>query len=286
MTFSLSIKRYLKRLLINRTFTVLKGNLKGIKLIISPFLNASVIWKNYEPDKQMALKIFGKELPNFFDIGANVGLHSLLMAKQFPQHTIFAIEPLPENFDYLKKVVQLNDFKNVRLLQSACGATNGEIFFSEGETTLQGHITQDNTALKVQIATLDSIIEKCNMLPSLIKIDVEGAEIDVLEGFTENIAKANPVMIIELHNPRQDRLVADFLIRHDYTIYRLKSNVDDIVAECMLQPIPNLMSTWPDPEGVWGSIVAIPISKMQNYEYMIDRQTSKLSGSVNLTRER
>jgi FkbM family methyltransferase len=260
------IKKQIKQLLLGKSMPVLKGNLRGLRLIMDKNLNASIIWRNYEPDKQLALSIFSEKEKVFFDLGANVGLHSYFIAREFPQNKVFSFEPLPSNAEYIRRIVKLNRFGNIQVHEMACGSFDGQVNFAEGETNLEGKVTPDNTGLSVKIRTLDSIISELNVEPALLKIDVEGAERDVLDGFRQNINLLNPVMVIELHSPKQDKLVAEFLLNHNFEVFRLDALPAALSTKKILARIKNLNATWPDPDGVWANIVAIPRGKLKIYE--------------------
>lgn len=258
-------------MLLGKSVPVLNGNLRGLRLIIDRNLNASVVWRNYEPDKQLALSLFSEKEKHFFDLGANVGLHSYLVASRFPGNRIYSFEPLPENAAYIRRIVKLNNFENIQVHETACGSFDGQVSFATGDTNLQGRITREDTGFSVNIKTLDTITSELGELPGLLKIDVEGAESEVLQGFHRNISLANPVMIIELHSPRQDKLVAAFLLSHDFEIFRLNASAVALSSKKILSVIKKPEASWPDPDGVWGNIVAIPRTKLKTYEQYLDR---------------
>ena len=259
------LKQKIKALVLGRAFPVMRGNLRGTRLIIDRNLNALVIWKDYEPDKQMALSVFSEREKVFFDLGANVGLHSYLIAKKFPGNKIHSFEPLHENVAYIKSIVNLNAFENIQVHELACGSFDGHINFETGATNLQGKITDKDTGLKVNLRTLDSLIEELKIEPALLKIDVEGAERHVLDGFRKNIQRLKPILVIELHNPTQDKLVAEFLLHEGFEIFRLDGSPAALAQGKFLAKIRKPTATWPDPDGVYGNIIAIPPSKMDIY---------------------
>ena len=121
----------------------------------------------------------------FVDVGANNGYFSLLAAKAVgTSGKVYAFEPVPETFSRLKRNVELNRFKNVRLNRLALGMKNStvDINLSGVEDGLNsivsiGHAVSSTT---VKVRTLDSIIEGEDI--DLMKIDVEGYEKQVLMG--------------------------------------------------------------------------------------------------------
>jgi FkbM family methyltransferase len=121
------------------------------------------------------------------DIGANFGLWSYTLEKQFTKN--FAIEPIQEHCDFLT----LNA-PNTTIFQTALGTTTGTIqmqrnFENYGKTRIDN---QGNTS--VSITLLDSL----NLPPAdFIKIDVEGFELEVLQGGKQYIQSSYPLIVME-----------------------------------------------------------------------------------------
>lgn len=256
------IKQTIKSIFFGRTFPVLFGNLKGIKLKLNNLLKGSVLIRNYEPDKQLTFKLFLKENNVFFDIGANVGLHSYYVSKNIPSVDIYSFEPLPENAEYIRQTIKANSFTKINLIECAVSSKSGETYFETNTDNSRGNITNSPKDLKVKLISLDDFTQNKNVYPDVLKIDVEGAEGEVLEGARKLIASHKPIFIIELHSPEQDLYVAKFLHESDYEIYRLNEEAQTESDKLLLR-IKKLNASWPDPEGVFGSIVAIPKEKFK-----------------------
>lgn len=258
------MKKIIRSLLNGMVLPVLGSQLKGLKLRADPVLAFTLFWKNTEPEKHYAYKLFIKDNDVVFDIGANTGMHSYFFSRAFKKTKVYAFEPLPANADYIRDSIHLNKIDNIELINAAVGAKAGEIYFNAGSNNSQGFITDKETALMVKMESLDHFIETRQVSPDFIKIDVEGAESLVLEGFKNYIDKLLPVMIIESHTPDNDRAISTFFQQYPYVIYRLAA-----IKECLkgkpFIAIKNLNSIWPDPDGVWGNIVAIPKSRNEDY---------------------
>lgn len=131
------------------------------------------------------------------DIGANIGLQSVRLSEKFKD--VHSFEPVSTNYECLvKNTGQLN---NVHSYKTALGNTVGTVVIGLSED-LKNHCGafsiekfQENSVIteNVKIDTLDSF----NLVPSLIKIDVEGYESKVLEGAVKTIEKCQPVLILE-----------------------------------------------------------------------------------------
>jgi len=136
------------------------------------------------------------------DVGANIGLWTLHLAKQgFKVH---AFEPDPRTYRILKKNVEKYD---VSVYPCAVGEHNYEaklnIHYHPGHNSIiQKNVDYSGRKITVQVRTLDSFTLD-NV--GLIKIDTEGYEIPVLEGARETIRKFHPRLIIEVHKPYKEQ---------------------------------------------------------------------------------
>ena len=137
----------------------------------------------------------------FFDIGANVGSYTLLASGACKAKSI-SLEPAPSTFDILTKNIQLNALEaNVTLINAGAGAKPGMLKFSVNEDTTNHVLADDEAganAVEVPIVTVDSL-SGANP-PTLMKIDVEGFETEVLRGMPLTLALPQlKAIIIELN---------------------------------------------------------------------------------------
>ena len=134
----------------------------------------------------------------FVDIGSNVGVWTLLASGVVGCKTI-ALEPAPETYKKLESHIILNDIGGkVNCSNIAVGAKDGFINISNGRGALNRVLLKDEKGIQVIQKPLDSIVD--NLIPSLIKIDVEGFENEVIKGGKEILL--NPKLegiIIELN---------------------------------------------------------------------------------------
>ncbi len=124
-----------------------------------------------------------KEKPRIIDCGANIGLSVIFFKTLHPMANIIAIEADPSIFDYLKKNLGELGCDDVSLIQKAVAATNGEVtFFTEGADAgrLGISINGVEKSIKVQCTTIDELIMDQEV--DFLKIDIEGAETDVILG--------------------------------------------------------------------------------------------------------
>lgn len=147
-----------------------------------------------------------------FDVGANVGLFAVDLSRIVgPTGRVFAIEPLSATAELLRANVKSNGCLNVEVVVAAAGAVAGQV-----ELKLARDPAQHSTAtqlpmgqiavgsVKVPCVTLDDLWEGAGRpLVSFVKIDVEGAEEDVLRGAQAMIAACQPPLIVEVHGPQR-----------------------------------------------------------------------------------
>jgi FkbM family methyltransferase len=136
------------------------------------------------------------------DIGANVGLFSLLWGRR-ARH-VYAFEPLPRNVAYLHRTLALNRVRNVTILPWAVSAFDGPTALAPGADVARGHLDSCG-AVPVMAITLDTFLAHYSIVPTLIKIDVEGAEVDVLKGALKTLAAHRPTLLLSTHSPSLTR---------------------------------------------------------------------------------
>ena len=246
------------------TARIFKGHLKGFKFIVSENSGWSPILGRWEPESHRVFASIIKPGQTIFDLGANNGIHSLLFSKLVGKSgKVFSFEPLPENIAEIEKNKTLNGISNIQVVPAAVGNTDGETTFYLGRFNKQGSIvgigSQTGKEVSVQLLTLKTFIEREKIRPDFIKIDIEGAESGALAGFGNMIAQIKPVLFIELHTPEQDEKVGKILRQYQYEAYRLADKqVENDLGIPYLERIKNLELVYPHPDGIWGTILALP----------------------------
>ena len=170
----------------------------------------------------------------FIDIGAHIGKYSILMAKNGMK--VIAFEPDLGSFKILKKNIALNNLNNIKALNLACWDSEKEMKLfklinknTAGSTLLKpfsGYIS--NSFSIVKTTRLDNVVRKLKLLHKdikSIKIDVEGAEIKVLEGATEILKNSHPQIVFEAWDNEKLKQITNFLAKYNYEIKQIdKSN--------------------------------------------------------------
>ncbi|MEK7087609.1 MAG: FkbM family methyltransferase [Patescibacteria group bacterium] len=216
------------------TVRILQGKLKGKKWIKGSGVNG--YWLGSYERKQT--KIFEKTVNKgdvVFDIGANVGFYSLLAAEIVGSSgKVFSFEPLPENVKFLKKHIEINNYKNIFVFDNAVSDKSGHSFFKKEDSRSLGRLS-DSGKFKVEIIAIDDwIASKKLPMPNVMKIDTEGAEMNVLKG-AENTLKANrPIIFLSIHSGESHKKCCGYLLSMGYKLEPIgeadMDSADEILA--------------------------------------------------------
>jgi len=125
-----------------------------------------------------------------YDIGANYGLYTGLIGQALGNVTLISIEPHPENFEILRANLSRNGI-DAECLNYAIAAESGQLSFStDTEQLVTDETGSDHETIAVDVITGDTLRDEHDLpVPTHVKIDVEGAELEVIEGFQETLAR-------------------------------------------------------------------------------------------------
>ncbi|HEY9177364.1 MAG TPA: FkbM family methyltransferase [Flavipsychrobacter sp.] len=167
-----------------------------------------------------------RENDMFGDIGANVGVYSILASVNAGAFAISA-EPVPVTYGHLVRNVKVNNAEDkITALQCGVGDKEGVLKFTDNFDTINGVVLNQDTdehTVSVQVKTLDTIFSDTK--PVLLKIDVEGYEWQVLQGATSVFADATlKAVIIEINGSGKAYGIADedihnFMLSHGFLPY-------------------------------------------------------------------
>jgi FkbM family methyltransferase len=162
------------------------------------------------------------------DIGAAAGYYTLLAASLVGSGgSIVACEPFPGNRRFLQAHVRRNGLGNVRVLSCAVADRNGTANFGGGTGSGTSRLQADG-AIEVSVRRLDDLAAEHDLAPHHVKIDVEGAELDVLRGGEQTFREHQPTIFLSTHGPDVHRACCELL---DAWGYRLQPIVGSSVAE-------------------------------------------------------
>jgi FkbM family methyltransferase len=178
------------------TFPILRGPLAGKKWLLAS--RSNFFWGTYEPEQTQAFQKIIRPGDVVFDVGAHYGYYTLLSsALTGPQGKVFAFEPSPGNIPRLRKHLDINHCNNVIVLELALSDHEGTARFDNQAGSGTGHLATDGR-IEVKITSLD-IISSRLPVPNVLKIDCEGAEIEVLKGGENTIRAAKPAIFLSTH---------------------------------------------------------------------------------------
>jgi FkbM family methyltransferase len=161
---------------------------------------------NYELEVQQALARLLRRGDVFYDVGANAGFYSLLAATLVgPGGKVFAFEPLPENMESIREQIEANGLANCEPVPMAVGARSGEAEFSfipggSANAHLGPSLSGNERSIRVRTTSLDDFLSDRPM-PSLVKVDVEGAEMEVVRG-ASRLLRSGSKFLFELHGKK------------------------------------------------------------------------------------
>lgn len=160
-------------------------------------------WGAYEVENSnWVLKNFSGSKGGFFvDVGANFGWYSLIFSicADSTGHVV-AVEPEPGNLRMLQKNISINNAENISVISTGVGACDGfaelslNTRWNPGMHSLR-QIINSTEKIRIQIRTLDSILSNFPGEIDLLKIDIEGFEVDALMGASETLARTKHVLI-------------------------------------------------------------------------------------------
>jgi FkbM family methyltransferase len=154
----------------------------------------------------------------FVDIGANIGNHTIFVAKFLKPTRIVCIEPNPEAINILETNIRLNDLSGIvdqRYLGIGLAAASGTADLHQPQVNNLGAMQLLTGNGQIRVAVGDDLLY--TEIPDFIKIDVEGMEMDVLKGLEHTISRRSPAMFIEVDNRNRAEFDA-WCASHSYSI--------------------------------------------------------------------
>ena len=198
------------------------------------------IWDSgaYEQGDRRLLRIILCHFHCFVDVGANLGIYTLLAARHLSERgKVFAFEASQVEFEKLKRTLAWNKLHSVIAENLAVGSSSGEVAIFEsldrsgalnriGIKAIDAYLYQET---KTQCVSLDEYFKKRVEKPDFIKIDVEGFELKVLHGARAILQANRPVLMVEMvpatsNHESNPELIWDYM---EGMSYRWLSGVND-----------------------------------------------------------
>lgn len=213
----------------------------------------------YEPELRALMRQYLVPGGVAVDIGANVGWHTLLMARLVgPSGCVLAVEANPSVRERLSEHLQANRLSNVTIVPCAVGDQPGRLRFLAPPVDSigagDGHVAGENDkdsqhVVETEVTTLDAFAEQEGLQRlDFVKIDVEGFEWPVLQGAAETFAKFRPVVCFEFNYIYTGRgegdpeALRDYFGRLDYELAVVTRNGPRALGEGAWPDCANLLA--------------------------------------------
>ncbi|MGB7441311.1 MAG: FkbM family methyltransferase [Coleofasciculaceae cyanobacterium] len=191
----------------------------------------------YDYDEMNFLLRYLRAEDSFLDIGANVGVYTLLAASKIQSGSIYSFEVLPKNYTRLQENLKINKFDQVKTYEIAVSDQPGTVSLNLAEGDSMPFITHTsaNNTITVTTDTLDNLLQNQPLDNlTLAKMDIEGAELLAFKGAVSLLKQQRPhVWILEINDQvsnfghhKQD--VVDFLHNYGYKLYRYSADTNQI----------------------------------------------------------
>jgi len=178
-----------------------------LSLYLHDHIQRQLFWHgSYELDELRLLLMFLQKGDSFIDIGANIGYYAL-HAAQITEDTgtVWAFEPATSIYNHLMLHIRLNKSENIKTIQKGLSDKKGSaiLYLSGnsncGSTGLKPGDEFEGITERVDLITLDEFVYEQDIKNiTSIKIDVEGHEMQVLEGMQQTLQKYAPVVLLEM----------------------------------------------------------------------------------------
>lgn len=212
-----------------------RGEVKSIQDFKWNIADEDSFWTYIKSCERFSILSFIKIVASadvFIDIGANRGYYSLVALSSSKSINVHSFEVNQKTVSKLKMHLNQFNYRNIEVHDLALGNHNGtatlhsyEDFGSGADTLFPLEKYGKTRSLEVPVRTLDSIFEKVDLATTYVmKIDVEGGELDIIRGGAQFIAQANPIILMEINvqmlNPSGGPAeVRNVLASLDYQLY-------------------------------------------------------------------
>jgi FkbM family methyltransferase len=194
---------------------------EGLAFELNPRWEIELWEGSYEPGVQEIAREYFVPGKTYYDVGGGIGFYSLVAARGGAQ--VYTFEPDPQNHACIERHAKRNRLDGrFHLMQLAAYSHTGQIQMQHS-TKDRGHghakTTFDGTVpgpgFEVSCTTLDDFA-RSHPLPTLVKVDVEGAEVDVVKGAGWLLGEIRPAILCEVHNLPISLQIQELLRGHGY----------------------------------------------------------------------
>jgi len=195
---------------------ILSGPLRGARWVVES-TNVSCWLGAYESRQLRAIQRHVRRGDVVYDLGAHVGYLSLLFSRLTGEEgVVYAFEPDEENCGFVRRHLELNGVRNVRIVQTAVSQEVGTATFLRHSSAKGGlHPDGDQT---VSVVSLNAFVASGAPLPDVIKMDIEGAESYALLGARETLRAKHPIIFLSTHGVEMHEWCVRFLQGMSYRV--------------------------------------------------------------------
>ncbi len=207
------------------------GALAGARMTLNLQTEKDYWLGTYETNLQTAIQALVQPGWVAYDVGANIGYISLLLARAVGEKgRVFSFEALPSNLSRLRANLALNHLGDrVVVIEGAVAATAESVRFLVGPSGAMGKVAgsagrsyPERDALEVPGIVLDDFVyQDGHPPPQVVKMDIEGGEVLALRGMARLLAECRPLVLMELHGPQAARVSWEVLTSAGYRIHRM-----------------------------------------------------------------
>ncbi len=227
------------------TIPVAAGKLAGMKLLLDLQTEKDYWLGTYEPELQAAILDLVRPGMVVYDVGANIGYVSLLLARQLDgSGRVYAFEALPENLERMRTNLALNEMTTqVTIVAGAVVGRSEPVRFLigpsggmgkvEGAAGRQG-VSYPDSILVEGISLDEFVFEGGNPAPDLIKMDIEGGEVLAVKGMARLLKEVRPILLLELHGPEAAEAVWSALLGAGYQVCRMAPGLPGVASVDLL----------------------------------------------------
>ncbi|WP_026881241.1 FkbM family methyltransferase [Clostridium akagii] len=235
----------IKKIEINSNNVIMTTNKDNIKLVCDN-IDERIIpiemlnFGDYEEDILYMINNLLKDNFTIFDIGANIGYHSIKYSIHNRKCKINSFEPIPKTYNYLTKNIEINKIKNIKTFNLAFSNYDGEAefyYYPEGSANASavnlGEI-YNMEKIKCKVVKIDSFVKENNISVDFIKCDVEGGELLTFKGGIETLERDKPIIFTEILRKWSEKFhydpneIIELFRNLGYKCFTLKNNMLEI----------------------------------------------------------
>ena len=284
--FNKDIRKFKNNLLYYCIFRLVRKNLNSkievkiynFKILASNkknFASHAILRKcDFDDNSEIKLirEISDKNKVFLIDCGSNFGFYSLFSASLSLNNQIISLEASPKTYVDHKDNILINNFKNIEIFNLAVSENDDQFLkLKESKNDWESSISHDDFdeiyETEIKTITIDTLMDQKNIedFDLIIKIDIEGYEMNAIEGALKIIKKYNPLIIIEFSKFIQNNnnynfdYLRKFLKNFDYSIFDYK------YREITVDEVINLLNNLPKSHnGIGNNFLVKKKSKLEN----------------------